>query len=76
VVAPITYHLLVKVVDLTLLLAVDESIVMKLMSCYLNQGHHLYVDNGYKSRELFEILHRNRSDACGIVRKIDKDCHF
>ncbi|CAF4791666.1 unnamed protein product, partial [Rotaria sp. Silwood2] len=39
------------------------------MRRYLNKGHHLYVDNWYISPALFELLHRNKTGACGTVRK-------
>ena len=50
-------------------LGLSGSIVMELMQRYLNKGHHLYVDNWYTSPTLFEFLHRNKTGACGTVRK-------
>ena len=50
-------------------LGLSGSVVMELMRRYLNKGHHLYVDNWFASPALFEILHRNRTGACGTVRK-------
>ncbi|CAF4632136.1 unnamed protein product, partial [Rotaria sp. Silwood2] len=50
-------------------LGVGGSIVMELMQRYLNKGHNLYVDNWYASPALFELLHRNKTGACGTVRK-------
>ena len=35
----------------------------------MNKGHHLYVDNWYTSPALFELLHRNKTGACGTIRK-------
>ena len=50
-------------------LGLNGSIVMELMQGYLNKGHHLYVDNWYTSPALFELLRRNKTGACGTVRK-------
>ncbi|CAF3694111.1 unnamed protein product [Rotaria sordida] len=32
-------------------------------------GHHLYIDNWYTSPALFELLHRNKTGACGTVHE-------
>ena len=50
-------------------LGLSGSIVLEMMRPYLNKGHHLYVDNWYTSPTLFELLHRNKTGACGTVRK-------
>ena len=50
-------------------LGLSGSVVMELMLRYLNKGHHLYVDNWHTSPALFELLHRNKTGARGIVRK-------
>ena len=42
---------------------------MELVQRYLNKGQHLYVGNWYTSPTLFQLLHRNKTGACGIVRK-------
>ena len=42
---------------------------MELMHRHLNEGHHLYVNNWYTSPALFGLLHRNKTGACGTVRK-------
>ena len=42
---------------------------MELMQRCLNKGHHLYIDNWHTSPALFELLHRNKTAACGTVRK-------
>ena len=39
------------------------------MHCYLNEGHHLYDDSWYTNPALFELFDRNKTDACGTVRK-------
>ena len=55
--------------QMTTELGFSGSVVMELMRRYLNKGHHLYVDNWFASPALFEILHQNRTGACGTVRK-------
>ena len=50
-------------------LGLSGSVVMELMQRYLNKGQHLYVDNWCTSPALLELLHRNETGACGIVRK-------
>ena len=50
-------------------LGLSGSIVMELMQRYLNKGHHLYDDTWYTSPALFEPLRRNKTGACGTVRK-------
>ena len=42
---------------------------MTLMQSYLQKGHNLFVDNWFTSPALFEVLHANRTGACGTVRK-------
>ena len=54
-------------------LGLSGSIVIELMQRYLNKGHHLYIDNWYTSPALFELLHRNKTDACGTIRKNRQD---
>ena len=50
-------------------LGLSGSVGMELMRRYLNKGHHLYIDNWFASPAFFEILHRNRTGACGSVHK-------
>jgi len=45
------------------------SIVMSLLESYLGKGHILYVDNWYTSLALFDVLHKNCTNACGTVKK-------
>jgi len=45
------------------------SVVMSLLQLYLGKGHALYVDNWYTSPALFDILHKNSTNACGTVKK-------
>lgn len=45
------------------------SIVMSLLEPYLGKGHTFYVDNWYTSPALFDVLHKNYTNACGTVRK-------
>jgi len=45
------------------------SVVMSLLELYLGKGHALYVDNWYTSPALFDILHKNSTNACGTVKK-------
>ena len=47
----------------------SESIVMSLLEPYLGKGHILYVDNWYTSPALFDVLHKNCTNACGTVKK-------
>ena len=42
---------------------------MELMQRYLNKRHHSYIDNRYTSPALSELLHRNKTNVCGTVRK-------
>jgi len=42
---------------------------MSLLQHYLNKGHVLYCDNWYSSPTLFNLLHQNKTGACGTVRK-------
>lgn len=50
------------------------SIVMSLLEPYLRKGHTLYVDNWYTSPALFDILHKNCTNACGTEKKGEKEC--
>jgi hypothetical protein len=50
-------------------LGLSGSVVMELMQRYLNKGHHLYIDNCYTSPARFELLHCNKTGACGTIRK-------
>lgn len=50
-------------------LGMSGSVVMTLMTDYLNKGHVVFVDNWYSSPALFEKLHCRRTGACGTVRK-------
>lgn len=43
--------------------------VISLLEPYLGKGHALYVDNWYTSPVLFDILHKNGTNACGTVKK-------
>lgn len=45
------------------------SVVMFLLEPYLGKGHALYVDNWCTSPTLFDILHKNGTNACGTVKK-------
>lgn len=42
---------------------------MSLLEPYLGKGHTLYVDNWYASPALFDILHKNFTNACGTVKE-------
>ena len=50
-------------------LGLSGSALMELMQQYLNKWHHLYISNWYTSPAFFELLHRNKTGACGTVRK-------
>lgn len=45
------------------------SVVMSLLEPYLGKGQALYVENWYTSPALFDILHKNGTNACGTVKK-------
>lgn len=45
------------------------NIVMTLMEPYLNKGHVLVTDSWYSSPALFSLLHQNKTNAFGTVRK-------
>ena len=45
------------------------SIVMSLLEPHLRKGHTLYVDNWYASPALFDILHKNFTNACGTIKE-------
>lgn len=45
------------------------NIVMVLMEPYLNKGHVLVTDSWYSSPALFSLLHQNKTNAFGTVRK-------
>ncbi|CAF1534693.1 unnamed protein product [Adineta ricciae] len=47
---------------------ISGSVVMNLMKPYLYKGHNLFVDNWYTSPNLFDLLHRSKTGACGTVR--------
>ncbi|XP_071051388.1 piggyBac transposable element-derived protein 4-like [Onthophagus taurus] len=49
-------------------------IVLTLMNNYLYKGHCLYIDNWYSSPLLFQYLHQQQVNACGIVKKIENTC--
>ena len=48
-------------------IGITGSIVMELMKPYLHKGHNLFVDNFYTSPDLFDLLHRFQTGACGTV---------
>lgn len=48
-------------------------VVMKLISPYLNQGYHLYVDNFYTSVTLFKDLFTRGVGATGTIRENRRD---
>jgi hypothetical protein len=50
-------------------IGISGSIVMELMKPYLHKGHNLFVDNWYTSPNLFDLLHRFQTGACGTVRQ-------
>lgn len=49
------------------------NIVLTLLEPYLQRGHTLFVDNWYTSPILFDVLHKNKTNACGIVKSTRKN---
>ena len=45
------------------------NIVTSLLEPYLGKGHALYVGNWYTSPALFDILHKNFTNASGIIKQ-------
>ncbi|XP_063974309.1 LOW QUALITY PROTEIN: piggyBac transposable element-derived protein 4-like [Diachasmimorpha longicaudata] len=45
------------------------NIVLTLLKPYLGKGRSLYVDNYYSSPVLFNLLHKNVTNACGTVKQ-------
>ncbi|XP_050316027.1 piggyBac transposable element-derived protein 4-like [Anthonomus grandis grandis] len=50
-------------------IGISGNIVLTFLERYLSKGHSLYVDNWYTSPTLFTYLHKNKTNACGTVRK-------
>jgi hypothetical protein len=48
-------------------------VVMSLIKPYLDKGHTLITDNWYSSPNLFDLLHKMKTNAFGTVRKNRKD---
>jgi hypothetical protein len=51
---------------------VSDTVVMALMEKYLQKGHTLWMDNWYSSPQLYDHLHKNRTNTCGTVRRNSK----
>lgn len=49
------------------------SIVLTLLEPYVEKGHTLYVDNWYTSPNLFDTLHKMKTNACGTVKTSRKN---
>lgn len=49
-------------------LGASGSIVLHLTKHLLQQGRTLFLNNDHSSPALYEILHKNRTNVCGIVR--------
>jgi hypothetical protein len=43
--------------------------VMALMETYLQKGHTVWMDNWYSSPQLYDHLHKNKTNTCGTVRR-------
>jgi hypothetical protein len=54
------------------LLGISGAVVTTLMKDYFGKGHKLFCDNWYSSPELFQFLHKKKTNACGTVRKTRK----
>jgi hypothetical protein len=50
-------------------LGAGATIVMSLLSKYLDAGHTIYLDNWYTSPKLFQALHEKKTNAVGTVRR-------
>ncbi|XP_068112813.1 uncharacterized protein [Hyperolius riggenbachi] len=50
-------------------MVLSEAVVLTLMEKYLQRGHTLWIDNWYSSPKLYNHLHRNKTNVCGVVRK-------
>jgi hypothetical protein len=50
-------------------IGVGAKVVMSLISPYLGAGHTLYVDNWYTSPKLFQMLHEQKINAVGTVKR-------
>lgn len=49
------------------------NIVLTLLEPYLKNGHTLFVDNWYTSPSLFDYLYKNKTTACGTVKRNRKN---
>ncbi|XP_046837276.1 piggyBac transposable element-derived protein 4-like [Vespa crabro] len=49
------------------------NIVMSLLQPFLNKGHTIYLDNWFSSPILFNLLHKNSTNACGTVQRRQKE---
>lgn len=50
-------------------LGVSGAFVTTLLKDYIGKGHSVFLDNWYSSPSLFQVLHKNKINACGTVRK-------
>jgi hypothetical protein len=48
---------------------VSDTVVMALMEKYLQKGHTLWMANWYSSPQLYDHLHKNKTNTCGTVRR-------
>ncbi|KAJ8928035.1 hypothetical protein NQ314_019446 [Rhamnusium bicolor] len=44
-------------------------VVTTLMNPYLNKNHTIYLDNWYNSPTLSLLLHDNKTNSCGTIKK-------
>jgi hypothetical protein len=51
---------------------VSGAVATTLMEKYLQKGHTLWMDNWYSSPQLYDNLHKNKTDICGTVRRNKK----
>ncbi|XP_033347678.1 piggyBac transposable element-derived protein 4-like [Bombus vosnesenskii] len=54
-------------------IGISGDVVMTLLQLYLGKGHTLITDNCYTSPRLYTLLHENKTNAFGTVRKNRKD---
>lgn len=55
-------------IDMNPDIGISGSVVTTMLSDYLGKGHRMFVDNWYTSPTLFDFLHKNKTNACGMAR--------
>lgn len=52
---------------------ISGSIVLTLLKPYLGKGHSVFLDNWYSSPKLYDELHKQKTGACGTIKKNRKN---